>query len=593
MNGVERMLNEALEHYRAGRYVEAIGCCAEVLETAPEQADALYVLGVCEHCMGRTEQARGAVERALALNPGNPHYYLTLGQILAAGGELERARSLYGRALEIDPAFPEVLNNLGALELDARRFGEAGRLFQRALEARPEFAEASCNLGVVAAEEGRPEEAIERYRQAIALRPDYPEAQNNLANVLSAMGEHAEAVTVLEALLARHPEFAIAHNGLGNALFSLGEPERARACFERALSIDPNFSEALGNVANALTRDGDTEQARSVYRRAMELDPKLPKVHFNYAMMLLGSGDYAAGWAEYEWRLQASNWLGGHAWFHRAGRLWDGKAAPGKRLLVRAEQGFGDVIQFVRFLPRVKALVAEVILEAPAPLRRLLESAPGVDRFVEAEPGRIEARGYDLFVPIMSLPHRLGVSLGTLPGADGYLKVAHPPAARLAEVLAGGGFKVGIVWAGSATHQDDRYRSCPAEAFQPLLGIEGVRLYSLQYGPRASEAPAGVVDLSGLIEDFADTAMVLEQLDLLISVDTAPVHLAGALGRPCWVLLAAHPDWRWLESGETTRWYERLTLFRQRRVGEWGEIINDVVNRLGERISVTHSIGVE
>ncbi|GAB6042632.1 tetratricopeptide repeat protein [Endothiovibrio diazotrophicus] len=555
-----------------------------MLQQQPDNSGACYVKGVCQHCLGQHAEARSYVERAIELNPQNKHYYLTQGSILSSLGDADGARAAYDRALALDPGFPEVLNNLGALNLNQRRFVEAESCFRRALAGNPRFAEASCNLGVVAAENGRTEEAIEHYRVAIELRPDYPEAQNNLANALNALGKFARAVEVLQPLVERHPHFAAAHNALGSALFSLGDHQQARASFERALEIEPDFSEALGNVANVFSRDGDSVEARRVYENALKLNPTVPKVHFNYAMVLLGCGDYAAGWPEYEWRLRAADWLWAHPWFRDAGPLWDGSVAPGSVLVVRAEQGFGDVIQFARFLPRAKERVGTLVLEAPRSLERLLGAAPGVDRFVVADSDRIVTKDYDFFVPIMSLPHRLGIGIDTLPGSGGYLSVPPVPS-PLPALSAVEGLKVGIVWAGSAGHREDRRRSCSAGMFRRLLEVEGICLFSLQVGERADEVgelggDGRVVDLSGQLTDFAATAEVIGQLDLVVAVDTAVVHLAGALGKECWVLLATSPDWRWLESGATTAWYDRATLFRQPQAEDWNGVFDAVVERL-------------
>ncbi|MBF0310483.1 MAG: tetratricopeptide repeat protein [Magnetococcales bacterium] len=422
------------------------------------------------------------------------------------------------------------------------------RLSEQALALDPRRADGWTLSGMARRKLGYPEEAINRYRRAMELQPDFPDPCNNLANLHREQGALREAV----------------------------------ACYREALRRKPDFPEAWDNLGGTLQDMGEVEQAIEAFDHAIHLRPDYADAHWDRALALLLTGEFRRGWEGYEWRWQR----GEPAPRPFPQPWWDGSDLNGRTLLVHAEQGLGDAIQFLRFLPGLKRGPGQVILEVQEPLLPLLRHFPGVDRLV--------ARGaalppFDLHIPLLSLPHRLGTTLESLPGREGYLKADPERVRRWQQRLEGPGLKVGLVWAGNPRVRNDRYRSPRLKPLLPLLEIPGLRFFALQKGDgRADllscELPPHFVDLGEGIGDLADTAAIMSGLDLVISSDTATAHLAGALGVPGWILLPFAPDWRWLRQRQDSPWYGSLTLFRQETPGDWPGVVRRVSEALRKRI---------
>ena len=388
-----------------------------------------------------------------------------------------------------------------------------------------------------------------------------------------------EALAALETARAAFPYDPFFPALAGHALVLSDRLAAGRAAYREAISLSPDGAEtwyALGLVERDL---GNHAEARHCQERVVALKPDFPDGHFELAQCLLRDGDYRHGFAEYEWRLRRP------AAPERPFPMprWDGADLKGRRLLLHGEQGMGDVIQMARFIPGVAAMGARITLSCHRPLVPLLAAVAGVARAVAHFE---EPDGVDLRAPLLSLPHLLGATIDTLPAAP-YLPVPDRlvPEAVLAEKV----FKVGIVWAGGPLQRHDRYRSCGLAPLLPLTRIRGVRLFSLQMDEPAKELAghrgSGIVDLSPGIGDFADTAAIVANLDLVVSVDTAVCHLAGALGRPVWVLLSRHTDWRWMVGRDDSPWYSTMRLFRQSRLGEWGSVVDRVGAALAALVS--------
>ena len=480
--------------------------------------------------------------RALPDSPPDSVEMLTRSGALARqGGETERALALFARAVELDPATPELHNNLGVILQDLGRYQEAATCYGRALALRPAYCEASCNLGNTLRSLGRGPEALWHYRSALAANPQYPEAYYNLGNALRAEGEWQEAVECYENLLRQVPGDLSGWLNLGGSLIALHR-------FEAAVRAE---------------------------RRAIELDPACSDAHWNLGLALLATGDYLSGWREYEWRLKDSQAFPATC----AGRpMWDGSPLSGRTLLLRAEQGFGDALQFFRYAPLLARQGARVVVECRAELLPLFASQGlGVQLFCAGE----EPPPFDTFAYLMSLPFLLGTTLANIPATGPYLRADDALREEWGGKMRGGGrLKVGVVWAGSAGYQNDRYRSLALGLLAPLAGIPGLRLYSLQLGEAARdlrELPdTGIVDLGCLVRNFADTAAIIANLDLVVSVDTAVAHLAGALGKRVCLLLPKFCDWRWLSGRSDSPWYPTMRLYRQGRGGEWGEVLAEL-----------------
>ncbi len=554
----------------AGRLNEAATAYRQLIAVKPDHPDAAGLLATVLGQQDRLDDAIACLHQSLLFRPDSPETYHTLGLTLARQQRLEEAAAAFRQALRHRPNYSEAHNSLGNTLLRRQQFDEACASYRQAIAARPEFAQAHCNLGVALLQQGRADEALASIAEARRLDPDYVEADYNLGTAYRRLDRLDEAVAAYLRVLARKPEHAEAHCGLGAARLQLGDPDAALACFDRALAIRP--------------ADAD--------------------FHTNRALTLLLMEDYERGWEEYEWRLKQRS---------VPPRLvpqptWDGTALPNGTILLYAEQGMGDTIQAVRYARLVKERVGTVLLECPAALRGLLAGCPGIDGVVDPDAA---APAVDVQLPLMSLPRIFATRPDTIPGHVPYVFTeaalrerwrrelrVHPaevgPACRAgpgaAEVPPGRrDLLVGIVWQGNPKLPGDMYRSVKLAQFAPLAAVPGVQLYSLQKGTGAEQlaALAGqftVTDLAGQIApDFRDTAAAIENLDIVISVDTSVAHLSGALGRPVWVLLPYYPDWRWRRQGDESPWYPSARLFRQCRRGDWAEVFERVAAALAEK----------
>ena len=406
--------------------------------------------------------------------------------------------------------------------------------------------------------------------------PDHVDAHNNLGNIWKAKGPLGRGHRLLSAGTgAQSPLRAKPTTIWGRSWCSGGQLPEALACFEQALAIDEHYAEAHSNRGVALQGQGRFPEALAAYQRAIQLQPEGAEPRYNRSMLLLLLGDLPQGWAEYEWR-----------WRRREMRplvrnlprpLWDGGDLGGQTLFLHAEQGLGDTLQFIRYLPQVLQRNGQVIVECQAELKSLLwQSGPAVQWMEAGEP----LPAFDWHCPLLSLPRVLGTTLSSLPRPIPYLQAQAEAVQHWRERLAAEsrGGKVGLVWAGRPQHKNDRHRSLNLSALTPLGSVPNTSFYSLQKGPAAQQAqspPGGMrlIDHTEELKDFADTAALVANLDLVISVDTAVVHLAGAMGKEVWVLLPFVPDWRWLLEREDSPWYPSLRLFRQPALGDWDSVI--------------------
>jgi hypothetical protein len=429
--------------------------------------------------------------------------------------------------------------------------------------------------------------AVQRVEEALALcmqcceqQPDDAAGWMMLGSLHGMRGEFTAAEGAFRRALALRENLVEAHRALAIALQQQGYLIRAFASLRRVLELSQASARDWVSLGMQQQAVECTAQALESYTRAIALESDCAEAHLLRALCLLQTGDYAQGWGEYEWRWK---------WKGRTPRPmpvpeWDGMPLAGRTILLHPEQGFGDSIQFIRFAPLVKALGARVLVETHRPLARLLARCEGIDHlFVDERP----VPRFDCHAPFMSLPRLLGITLDTLPASVPYVFASQAAPAALAARLAEAGnqLKVGLVWAGGPTAKNDHIRSCPWQHFQTLGGVTGVHFFSLQKGPAAADlgqlrASLPLTDLADLCADFADSAHAMSALDLIISVDTAAVHLAGALGRPVWVLLPTNPDWRWLLGREDSPWYPTARLFRQRGTGDWVELLGRVTQAL-------------
>ena len=488
--------------------------------------------------------------------------------------EAERA---YRELLRLEPRHAVALHLLGMVGMQTGRSEMALELIGRAIDLDGGNAQFHMNLGNLLQAQGKLDEAVESYGRALKLNPRSASAWSNLGEALKTQGKLEAAAESIGKALALEPELAVAHSNLGNIRHAQGELEQALACYERALALQPDLAMAYANMGNLREAQGLLREAAACYERALELKPVFEVARFNSSILKLLEGDFAAGLPDYEKRRYL------HHPRNFSQPQWRGEPLRGAWMLLWAEQGLGDSLQFLRYVPMVQAAGGEVILEVQGALRRMAAELPGIDAshlFTAGEP----LPGFAWQCSLMSLPLAFRTTLESIPARVPYLTFPAEAWRKASGVpWKAEGLRVGIAWAGSPTHLKDRFRSISPSLFKPLLRQEGVAFYSLQVGPRAGELAefdGAVADLGPWIEDMADTAALAMQLDLVIAVDTAVAHLAGALGRPVWVLLPLAPDWRWMLERADSPWYPTMRLFRQERLGDWEGVIGRVCGAL-------------
>jgi len=466
----------------------------------------------------------------------------------------------------------------------AGQFAQAEPVYRRVLKSQPRNTDALYLLGLLTQMTGRFEESAELFARAVRENPRSVKFLVNLGLSLGGMGlgRTHEAIEALRAAVAIDPNVPAAWNNLGNEFRNDLRYDDAMDAYRRAIALDANFADAHLNLGATLQEIEPTlDNAMAAYRKAISLQPDFATAHWNYGFALLLGGDYAGGLPEYEWRMKVRAIAPNRSFPVPA---WMGQDLAGKRILLHAEQGLGDSIQMARYIPMVVARVAEVIVECPKPLVRVLEGMGSGVKFVA---GGDPLPAFDLHCPLMTLPLRFGTTLASIPWNGPYLHADEEFSGRWRERMLPDPYRprIGLVWAGRPENKVDRKRSMRLEQFAPLAEITDARFFSLQKGPAREQirkSPAGLdlIDYTDDLGDFADTAAMIANLDLVISVDTSVAHLAGAMGRPAWVLLPTNPDWRWMLGREDSPWYPSARLFRQKMRGDWAEVIAQVATEL-------------
>ena len=530
---------------------------------------------------GRLAEAIAYFKNALVLQPNLIEAATNLAVTLHQTGDLAEAATYYQRAIEIDPNCAQAQNNLGILLQDRGNIADAVSCFQKAIALNPLYAKALNNLGATLQQQGELSSAIACFQQALSVNSNYVPALINLGAAMQAKSQPSEAQRLYERSIEAEPNNPTGHYHLGTLCSEINKIEQAISSLERAIFLQPNYVEAINNLGSAVEQLGDVSRAIWCYEKALEIDENCVKAHFNLGLVLLLTGDLPRGLAEYEWR-----WLTDQS--KQLQRLnfdkpiWDGSDLNGQTILLRSEQGLGDAIQFVRYAEIVQQKGGKVVISCYQELKRLFKQIPGIEKVVVR---REELPDFQVQAPLMSLPHILGTNLDNIPANVPYL--AASPNWQFS-LNSDANFKVGIVWAGSSEHLKDFVRSSDLRYFLKLLDIPGVSFYSLQKQLSAAEhtllTQILVIDLSDNLNDFADTAAVISQLDLVISVDTAVAHLAGALGKPVWILLSFMPDWRWLLEREDSPWYPTARLFRQQTLGDWEGVCDRIKTALQEMV---------
>ena len=484
---------------------------------------------------------------------------------LAAAEDFAGAAEMYRAALKHHPLEPKLWNLLGLALLSDDQGDEALQYLEKAAMLAPDRVEFRIEWGIALQRLDREEEAIAVYHEVLDADSENVSALTNIGVALLTGRLVDDALHPLEKAVSLAPDDPAACANLGVVLQRLGRTEEAIASFETALAADPDYGEAWSGLGVARHDACELETAVAAHDKAVAIDPDNPGMHWNLAMSLLLAGDYARGFEAFEWRRKTPR-LAPRTF---EGPEWDGGKVEGLTVLVHVEQGIGDAIQFARYVPLLAARGARIAVAAHWRLADLFRTLEGAAEVVS---GDDRVPDYDLQVPLLSLPRLFETGLDSVPAEVPYLAV--PPDAGSPIEAKAGTMRVGLVWAGNPRHANDRNRSCPFAELAPLFDLDGIEWVGLQVGERAGDATGSPVrDLSRDLTSFAVTAAAIEALDLVISVDTAVAHLAGALARPVWLLLPAAPDWRWLTERTDSPWYPTMRLFRQSAPGDWPGVV--------------------
>lgn len=542
-------------------------------------AEEWWWLAKAYHALGHIPQAQEVLRKSLEAYPGHTGLWQSYGDLALEIGHDEEAESAYRRALACSPDDIASKRSLGNLLVRVGRPVEGKVLLEQVIRGLPESAELRVEYAQSLMACGQFFDAKRVLQDVIARWPTNAPAYFNLGIVEGEHGSLSLGMEYAQTAIEIDATMYLAHNYLGTLLEKKNAWREAEDAYRHAITLSPNFAEAYSNLGNLLARELRLAEAERYYREAIRLKPNLVEAHHNLGLLLLLDARFENAWSEYEWRWKTTEGKRHVRVFSKP--EWRGEVIAGKRLLVHAEQGYGDSIQFVRYMEQIRAQGVEVFFEAPPPLRRLMETAPGIDRLVtRGEP----IPEFDLHIPLLNVPSVIKVNLDNIPSRVPYLSSSEEKRSMWMDRLAGlgPGLRVGIAWAGSAKHGNDQFRSIQAQDLSPLAVVEGVCWISL-YKPTPGapvSIPACFRSLATLIDeakDYADTAALVDQLDLIISVDTSIAHLAGALGKPVWILLPFAPDWRWLLGQHTTPWYPTAKLYRQKSADNgWGEVLKQV-----------------
>ena len=578
------LLKKARELYRHGKLEQAVAFCSRLLSKEPKHIEALLLLAALRVNEKRYEKAAELFKKALEIKPDNPSALNNYGNVLNSLRHHEKALCCFDRAITLDPEYAEAYYNRSKTLFELQQYEKALPGFEKALAIKPDFVQAHVFKGDVLRKVSLYEEALLHYEKAIALNPEYALVYNNLGNALQELQRYEEALSCFDKAITLQPDYVNAYNNRGIVLYKLQRYKEALHDYDKAISLKSYFAPAHTNRGAFLSEMRQYEEALQSYDKAIALDPGYAEAYWNKAIALLLLGDYRDGWPLYEWRWKKRPLDSAKRTYRQP--LWlRQQPLSGKTLYLYHEQGFGDSIQMLRYIPELKKSGATIVLEVQSPLRTLSVSLTGVDTLVSSSYNGT----FDYHLPLMSLPLAMRTTVETIPDTFPYIFVEEPIRTKWAQKLGRNAEKrVGIVWSGSARHVHDDRRSIPFDSIEPLLESD-MEFYSLQKEYREGdreklERSGKIADFSAELHDFTETAGLIEQLDLVISVDTAVAHLAGAMGKEVWLLLADVPDFRWMTERSDSPWYPTARLFRQTVAGEWQKVVQCVGKALEDMV---------
>ncbi len=625
----EQMLTLAMQQHQSGDLQQAVMLYQQILQIQPNHADALHLLGVISAQQTQYLQAVDYIKRAIAINPNVAAYYVNLGNALQSNGQFETAITSYEQALALEPNDIETLCYLG---LCFNRLGQLTKsvdYYLHAVELNPQEAKIHYYLAETLKQQNCLEQAVYHYQQAIQLEPHNANYHFKLAHTLDAQGKLEEAAAYYlqaqqfyshdpnisnnlgliyqkqqrydlalqcyQQALQLSPQHATTLNNLGALYQVQNQLDQAIQYYQQALQVQSDYLQALVNLGNALQRKGELNIAKYYYQQVLNLEANNLEAQFGLAWIHLIHYEFKPGWQLYAIRAQKFQ----EQFPQLKQPLWQGEDLSGKRLLVHWEQGFGDTIQFVRYLSLIPH--STVIFACQPGLMDLIQGVEGIDYLISKGYANEPSMNYDVWIPLMSLPGLFTFNESSIPKQAPYInpssqkvekwqvllqqKLKKPIWQRLTQWLpwCPKKLKIGIVWSGNPDNLNNHFRSCQAHNFTKIAKLSQVQLFSLQKGVAARQTlPENVISLTKDLTDFTETAAVIACLDLVITVDTAVAHLAGAMGKPVWVLLHTAADWRWFLERADNPWYPTMRLFRQTTFGYWGSVFRNVEQALVE-----------
>lgn len=551
------LLEKAREHRKAGLFSEAERVCRCLLSAAPDDVEILQESAIIAEAIGDSSKAVEHLHRCLVLEPDSPQIHNTFGLLLCGLGRATAALELLDAAISLDPG----------------------------------YADAHCNRGRALRMLGRMDDAMDSWQKALKAHPRHSFSKYCIGECLLHYGRPHEALLPLREVIQLDPGLADAYLCLTTALQRIGEVEEALRISRQALHLRPTWPTCHSNYGSMLSTHGFIDQAVRSLRRAIELDPANPLPRKNLAYAYLKGGDFERGWAEHEWR----HYYDGDAHVRKDWRHpeWNGCSLNGRTIVVSAEQGLGDTIQFVRFLPLLSLRGATIVVECQARLVPLLRNTPELGVIVSRDE---RLPPFDVHAALMSLPAILNITAETIPAAVPYLR--SPPSRGRDRIMNGHAYRIGIAWQGNKEWESDPLRSISLCFFGPLGALPGVTLVSLQKFDGSEQLREVSFPIEPLGEDadaagaFLDTAAMMMELDLVVTCDTAIAHLAGALGRPVWVALSKCADWRWMLDRSDSPWYPTMRLFRQKKLGEWGPVFEEMARTVRRELLATRPTGL-
>jgi len=568
---LRKLLKKGLKHHQEGHIDLAEACYRKILKVDPTCSEARQLSRLLGAKPGSKHESIQALTAALSEDldalTNRARSYLVEGKVQSAIDCLRRLVELRPESAESHRLLGEAQERLGDLPA-------AADSYRRAATLHPSSAELHCHLARVLYRGGALQPAAEVYQRALTLNPQSYEICNDLGLVLSDLGNFGAATQAFRRSLILKPGGAKTIAGLGYMFERKGDPVSAADAYRDAVKLDPNLTAIYLDLGFVLFGLGELDEAADCFRRLRTLQPDSAEATVNLGLINLRQGNLAVGWAEYE-----SRWKVGVGDERKlVQRRWKGEPLGGKRILIYAEQGLGDTLQFVRYVPLVAARGGEVVLEVQPQLHGLLSGTEGVSQVISRGQALPE---FTWQCPVLSLPLAFGTELSTIPAQIPYIHADPVKVEAWRKRLQGETRRIGLVWSGNPSHHRDRLRSIPLQQLTPVLNVPGITFYSLQLGAGSepvNELPTDtrLTDLASELKDFTDTAAVVANLDLVISVDTAVSHLAGAMGKPVWILLNKGCDWRWFLDRDDSPWYPTARLFRQTAPGGWQEVVNRV-----------------